>query len=862
MVVGGLRNLSVLFWMIIIQSPPVFAQIVTDGTVGTLGNLGVSQILAIGNEPVAPDVVIGEDLGTLVGKNLFHSFSEFNIKAGGSATFTADTTPHAAIGNVVSRVTGNNPSNIDGTLRSTIDGANLYLLNPNGVFFGPNAQVDVSGSFVVSTADYLKLQDGGEFHGSLDEVDTLTTAPPSAFGFSSASIGSITFVGNEIVVADKQSFVAVGGNITLDEANVITLGGHVHLTSVNSAGEVMLNVADSEMISDVGMFEKLGSIAMNGSIVDVSGAPAGQVVFKGSDLSMINSKINSTSTGATGIEGAGVNVGGFEEILLVNTSIVSSITNAEDGGSILIADVGSLFLEHSSRILSNAESGSTGDGGWIILDGIDEIRLTGESVLQSATYSQGDSGMIRISGVGNLLLDDQSCIVVNAESGSTGNAGQINLSGVDAIRLMNASDIRSATFGAGDAGMIMIDKVDVFSLETGSRIVSNAEIGSGGNGGWMILDGISEIRMTGESTLQSATYSQGDGGMIKIFDVVNLLLDDQSCIVVNAESGSTGNAGQINLSGVDAIRLTRASDIRSTTFGTGDAGTITIGEVGPLSLETGSRIVSNAEVGSIGNAGTIILNDIAEIELTGLSSIQSTGYAQVDAGSIFIHSTGNLILKEGSFVTTEAIDANGGSIKITTGSTVILEDSRLVTGAYSLDDVVSMDKGNGGDISIYTVDRFEMRNSQLLTEAFNTGGNIYVDPELILIDRSSLITRVTGVDTVGEGVIIHEGAFTGGNITLIADVFIKSSDSFFNAYGQTDGVVEIQSMNVVEDGNLLVLPGSLLDADSYLPERCAVKLDGDYSSLIVVGRGGVPLTPDGYMPSYQLSGRDWNEEKN
>ena len=79
-------------------------------------------------------------------------------------------------------MTGGNSSNIDGALRSTIDGANLYFLNPNGVFFGPNAQVD--GAFVVSTADYLKLKDGGEFHASLNGVDTLTTAPPSAFGFS------------------------------------------------------------------------------------------------------------------------------------------------------------------------------------------------------------------------------------------------------------------------------------------------------------------------------------------------------------------------------------------------------------------------------------------------------------------------------------------------------------------------------------------------------------------------------------------------------------------------------------------------------------------------------------------------------
>ena len=49
-------------------------------------------------------------------------------------------------------MTGGQQSLIDGMLRTTIPGANLYLLNPAGVFFGPNASLDTSGSFHVSTA--------------------------------------------------------------------------------------------------------------------------------------------------------------------------------------------------------------------------------------------------------------------------------------------------------------------------------------------------------------------------------------------------------------------------------------------------------------------------------------------------------------------------------------------------------------------------------------------------------------------------------------------------------------------------------------------------------------------------------------
>jgi len=74
-----------------------------------------------------------------------------------SATFTSASN---GIRNVVSRVTGGDPSIINGTLRSTIQGANLYFPQPLGSGFRPNASLDVKGSFHVSTADYLRFETG------------------------------------------------------------------------------------------------------------------------------------------------------------------------------------------------------------------------------------------------------------------------------------------------------------------------------------------------------------------------------------------------------------------------------------------------------------------------------------------------------------------------------------------------------------------------------------------------------------------------------------------------------------------------------------------------------------------------------
>jgi filamentous hemagglutinin family protein len=145
------------------------AQITLDGSLSPRGAL------------TGPHYSISDSVGQIRGPNLFHSFGQFNLSRGESATFTGPNT----IANILSRVTGGSPSSIDGTIRSQIPGANLYLLNPNGVLFGPNASLDVSGSFHVSTAEVIRLADGGAFFANPAAPSVLTVAPPAAFGFLS-----------------------------------------------------------------------------------------------------------------------------------------------------------------------------------------------------------------------------------------------------------------------------------------------------------------------------------------------------------------------------------------------------------------------------------------------------------------------------------------------------------------------------------------------------------------------------------------------------------------------------------------------------------------------------------------------------
>ncbi|MCT7959706.1 filamentous hemagglutinin N-terminal domain-containing protein [Laspinema sp. D1] len=196
--------------------------------------------------------------GTQSESNLFHSFQEFSLPTNTQVIFDNA----LDVENIFSRVTGSSISNIDGLIQ--VNGsANLFLLNPNGIVFGPNAQLNMGGSFLASTADRLNFADGTSFSTLPTETVPLLTVslpvglqmgpnpgkiivqgPGNNLTLTEPVRGSILRENrpNGLQIQDK-TLALIGGEVELIGGNLTAVGGQIELGSVGANSQVMLTFA-------------------------------------------------------------------------------------------------------------------------------------------------------------------------------------------------------------------------------------------------------------------------------------------------------------------------------------------------------------------------------------------------------------------------------------------------------------------------------------------------------------------------------------------------------------------------------------------------------------------------------------------
>ncbi len=652
--------------------------------------------------------------GHNVGSNLFHSFSEFQVGSGDTASFQSQ-----GAANILSRVTGSDPSNIFGTIgidigTSTQSQANLFFMNPNGIVFGPSARLDLKGSFHVTTADFLRLQakeEGGRFSADPNGPNKLIEADPNGFGFLSGNPTGITVNGSlsngkSLEVLSGKTLSIIGGPVTVDNALLQAPSGQINVVSAAS-GEEAVVVGNINEKSDIVLAPQPGQggkINFNSTVLETSSSgtsASGRVVIRGGELVMkgaspslsrSNAGIYSVNSVTADTSGRTIDIKISGSYQLTDGGVLDSGSKgAGKAGDIFIGNFGELTLTKGAQI--DSSNFGSGDGGRITLKG-KQITITDQASVTSTTTGAGSAGVITLTDFEQFALSNGAKIV--GSSSGSGESGIININEGRTVEIADGARIANEANGTGNSRSIGINVTDLVKVSN-ADISTQAAPGSTGQGGDIdiqanqikILDGTrlssqaegegaaGSIRLLGTSIGSSVTVS-GEKVVANMF-TPSLLSASSGATVAEANydtalaDATTPRPGQIIIQG-DRILLQNKATVTSSTSGAASGGDITLRGVEQLTLANEVSISSTSS-GS-GNSGAIIVDgksvtivDGARLDIQTLGAgdarfilMTATDLVRVASADISAQATPNSTGRAG------AIDIQANQIQIVDGT--------------------------------------------------------------------------------------------------------------------------------------------------------------------------------------------------
>jgi filamentous hemagglutinin family protein len=679
------------------------AQIVPDNTLGNERSHLTPQ-----------DVIEG---GATRGANLFHSFSEFNIGEGQQVYFA---NPNG-IQRILSRVTGNNRSQILGTL-GVLGNADLFLINPNGILFGANARLDVRGSFVASSAEAIVFPNQVSFSASNPQTPPLLTVSVPIGLQLGANPGSLTVQGTGhnlsynpdtdtqrvdspgLQVGIGRTLALIGGNLELQGGSLRAESGQIALGSVAQSGLVNLSATSEGYGFDYAAIGQFGTMELRDrAVADVSGATGGAIQVQGGRVTLRNGSALLSITQGDG-RGGTLSINAAESLDLLGDSTdrpqpyASSITSESQGTGVS----GDIII--NTRRLTMLDGGLVttynfgGGGGNIAVNAVESVDLIGsgfqDSGLYAGTQSEGDSGNLSITT--DRLLVDGAALFTSTNGG--GNGGDLTVT-ARTITVLN-TQVESSTFAGGNAGNLTLRATDSIELR-GTRdpngdnpggLFAQTNFPATGNGAQMLIE-TGRLSISDGSNIQVATFGEGNAG--------SLIVRAHEIELFN----SPGFQNQFDPR-ITSINAGSKTDINVPNPPSGNGGNLEI-YADRLSLRNNTRI-SNFSLGT-GQAGDLLISAHL-IELHDRSTI-TTETRSTNGGNITVQNATLVLLRNGSMITTTAGTAqaggDGGNIAIATNFLVAFptEDSNIAADAFT---------GRGGNIDITTQGIFgiEFRDRQ------------------------------------------------------------------------------------------------------------------------------------------------------
>jgi len=830
-----------------------------------------------GTTPTTPDTCTGTcniGGGLQRGSNLFHSFSQFNVDAEATVLFV-----DPGVRNILTRVTGNQRSNILGTLGVSGGNANLFLINPNGIIFGENAKLQVGGSFVGTTANAIQFGNQGFFRASASEVPLLTVNPSALFYQStnglienrSIASAGVDSTGSNVLglkVPDGQSLLLVGGEVNLNGGRLNAFGGRVELGGLAEPGVIGLDIDNNNFRLSFPENTALADVFLtNGARVDVTANGGGSITV---------------NAGNIGISGN-------------TTRLFSGINPGEIGGQsgdITLNATRAVTVTNNSRILNRVRLEAQGNSGNINIKA-GSLFLSNGGQVQAMTFGEGNAGDVNIDvGNGSVTVDKNSFLESSVGEAGIGNGGNIKIIARE-LSVRDGGFVNTGTAGRGNAGNILVQVSDLVSLKSlaESGIFSNVSAGAVGNGGEINIT-TRALSLSGGSQIAASVISQradklggrGDGGNITVNASDSVTISGSSPetgfssgLFTATETDAEGLAGNITVN-TTHFRITDGGIVNSQTLNQSNAGNITI-DATTFEAINGGQVITTAS--SFGKAGNITVNATDSITLSG----SDPTFAQRSTNPIFQEEkrVQNEGAASGLFASTRTNSTgSGGNIAIATQQLIVQNEAQVSVSSKGKGDAGNLDvnthnisldnqgkltsetaSGDGGDITLQVRDLLLMRrNSQISTDAGSDGdgGNIIINaPSGFIVAPpfgNSDITANANFGSGGKITITAKNIFgfvprTDGDIERLDPTGEKNPNNlrtnditaFSRQNPSLDGTVQINSPDADPSKGLVELPVNLVDASQQIVADCNSGGKTGRSSFIATGRGGVVADP-------------------
>ncbi len=780
------------------------AQLIPDRTLGNENSL-VNQTNNLRQE------IRG---GARRGSAIFHSFREFNVGKNREVFFANP----VGVGNIFTRITGNNFSKINGTL-GVLGNANLFLINPNGIIFGKGARLDLNGSFVGTTASSVFFDNGLEFSSLTPNVipNGIVINFPIGFGFGGNSEnlpGAIRIEGNGqnlqnqsivgqlavgrnpsegLQVPSQQRMYFIGKKIELDGGIITAEGGSINLTSVEK-GKVDLN---SDWTLNHDRVLNFGPIQLNNeALIDVSSPDLNSTLTSGS-IEIIGKIINFSNNSIALSQNRGSTPGGNIYINAIEKiEFIGVRANNQD--SLNEGTAGTIPIELSG-VRSETNGNSQARGANIF---ISSPKVTFESAeITSNTYSEAPSGDIKILGNNIRLFDGTEIRTFTSQTGQSGNIvinASNNLELLGSRNLLNTENINTNTINTlnssiGKGGNIVISTNNLI-IENGSGILTfsfPSPLSNNLNYPSQINGKTGDLTVNAPNiTIRGSNFSEGN----------NPASDPQNTeqVVVNSNIGSlTTNSldsGNVTIR-TETLLVEDEGRIANRSLSTGSPNTLTVNSSNSITVRNGSIISLKErpqqglidlgllpETNTNSSSGILIINT-PDLKIDN-GTISVANAVEGNAGELVINADRIRIGNSGS-ITAFSNSGQGGTVRINSRDIQISGSSNIISSSEG-----TTTNANAGSITISSQKLF-LNNSTITTEAREgNGGNITLKvQDLRILDGSRISASVGTTDSDGN----PTGGGDGGNININASpgtIVLRDStinaDAVFGSGGNID----------------------------------------------------------------------------